>query len=80
MNDVLLTEVLHHPVHQAGQIIDWDVEEEGAALDAQSQVDERVEGERWHVRLAPLSSLRLQVLLVFDPPRMQGFIVLLNFS
>ena len=69
INDVLLTEILHDPVHEVGQVLDGDVEEEGAGLDAESEVDQRVEGEGGDVRLAPLPSLGLEVLLVLDPSK-----------
>ena len=69
VDNVFLTEILHHPVHEAGQVIDRDVQEEGPGLDAEPQVDQRMECERGHVRLAPFSSLSLQILLVLNPSR-----------
>merc|ERR1719500_2372491 len=50
-----------------GQVLDCDVQQEGARLDAEPQVDQRVKSERGHVRLAPFSSLSLKILLVLNP-------------
>ena len=66
--DSLLTEVLHHPVHQVGEILDGDIQQHGASLYVESEVDHGVEGEGGDVRFPPLSLLSLEVLLILDPP------------
>ena len=67
-NDPLLTQVLHYPVDQVGEVLHGDVQHHGAGLDVDPQVDHGVEGEGGDVRFAPLALLCLEVFLVLDPP------------
>ena len=71
LDDPLLTEVLHHPVDQVGEVLHGDIQHHGAGLDVDSEVDHGVKGEGGDVRFAPLSLLSLEVLLVLDPPVVQ---------
>ena len=50
------------------QVPDGDVQQQCAALQAAAQADQGVEGEGGHVGLPPLPPVRLQVLLILDPP------------
>ena len=50
------------------QVPDGDVEQHGAVLEGAAQADQGVEGEGGDVGLPPLAPVRLQVLLILDPP------------
>ena len=56
------------PVKKLRKVPDSDIKHKGAALHAESKVDEGLEGQGGDMRLAPLPPLSIQVLLILDPP------------
>ena len=56
------------PVEKLGKVPDSDIQHEGAALHAETEVDQSLEGQGGNVGFAPLTLLCVQVLLVLDPP------------
>ena len=50
------------------KIPDSDIKHEGASLHAEAKVDQGLKGQGGHMRLAPLTLLCVQVLLILDPP------------
>merc|ERR550519_873452 len=63
-------EFLDHSINNAREILAVKVEDESPILQTDSEIDERMERERSHMRFTPPVSTFFQIFFIFDPSRL----------